>query len=129
MSENLQQNKIMENLQEELDRIDEKYPDDNENDNCARCFEKLDIYGRYLPDLMDNTPYDNFRDEFDIVPYSNTIEDSKAKIQHELNVARDCLDNRKDIEKQAIDSLSEGKHISQRKKFMKKRLHDEIVSF
>lgn len=107
MSENLKQKIIMEKLQEELDRLDEKYPDDND---CAKCFEKLDIYGWYLPNLADSA-HQPIAESIDIDTFTDALEDTRIKIQNELNSARDCLDNRTDIEKQAIDSLTEGKRI------------------
>lgn len=65
---------------------------------------------------MENLPSDqDYQDLSDIEPYSemetcsNTIADSKTKIQNDLSVARDILDGRREAEKQAIDSLWEGK--------------------
>lgn len=102
MSENLQQENIVKNFQDELDSIDEKYQDDTESENCAKCLEKLNIYTRFVADLI------NLHGDLDDVSISSTLEETNAKIQYDLNVVRDCLDNRKEIEKHAIDSLSEG---------------------
>lgn len=108
MSENLQQENIVKNFQDELDSIDEKYQDDTESENCAKCLEKLNIYTRFVADLIDRGLFHNLHGDLDDVSISSTLEETNAKIQYDLNVVRDCLDNRKEIEKHAIDSLSEG---------------------
>lgn len=110
MSENLERNKIVKSLQDELDRIDRKYPDDSESDNCAKCLEKLEVYTRFTPDLVDSSRYSHVQDDFYIETLSNTLDEVNAKIRNDLIVARDCLENRKEIEREAIDSLVEGKH-------------------
>lgn len=70
MSENLEQESIIEDLEDAVDSIDEKYHDNIEN--CAK------------------------------------VEATNAKVQQDLNTLRDCLESRKEIEKQAVESLAEG---------------------
>lgn len=97
MSENLQQEKIIKDLQDALDSIDEKYHDDT--GNCEKCIEKLNVYTRFVTDLCDKGVCSH---------YQQDLEATTAKVQHDLNTVRDCLGSRKEIEKQAIESLSEG---------------------
>lgn len=97
MSENLQQEIIMKDLQDALDSIDEKYQDDTEN--CAKCTEKLNIYTRFITGLSN-------RDSGPIC--QQDLDAKNAEIQEDLKTVRDCFDSRKEIENQAIASLSEG---------------------
>lgn len=99
MSENLQLENEMKNLQEELECIDKKYPYDTED--CANCMEKLTVYTRFIADLSNKELCLHFQQNLD-------IQTTNARVQHDLNTVRDCLDGRKEIEKQAIESLSDG---------------------
>lgn len=69
MSENLEQENIIEDLEDAVDSIDENH--DN-IENCAK------------------------------------VEATNAKVQQDLSTLRDCLESRKEIEKQAVESLAEG---------------------
>lgn len=113
MSENLEQSNIIKKFQDELDRIDQKYPEDTDIDNCAKCFEKLSAYTRFTMDLIDSGRHYHFHDHPKMVSdetVSIKLEETKAKIQLDLNVVRDSLGNQEEIEKQANDSILEGKH-------------------
>lgn len=109
MSENLQNfEDFIKNLNDDLDTVDEKYPDEQESDNCAKCLEKLNIYTRYTMALINSNSRDNVESQQSIP--SPLCTDGNPKIQDDLNVVRNVLDNRIQLEEQAIDSLLEGKN-------------------
>lgn len=112
MSEHLQNfEDFIKNLNDDLDTVDEKYPDEQESDNCAKCLEKLNIYTRYTMALINSKCYhsrDNVESQQSIP--SPLCTDGNPKIQDDLNVVRNVLDNRIQLEEQAIDSLLEGKN-------------------
>lgn len=107
MSENLQQENIIKALQDALDSVDEKYHDNTRSENCTKCLEKLNIYAQFTSDLINRCLCPHFHHDSDDVPKCK-LEETNSKVQHDLNTVRDCLDSRKEIEKQAIESLSEG---------------------
>lgn len=106
MSENLQQENIMKKLQDELDGVDEKYLGDSESENCAKCVEKLNIYTQFISDSFNGGLH--FHHDSDDVLMCSALEETNAKVQHDLNTIRECFDSRKEFETQAMDSLSEG---------------------
>lgn len=106
MSENSQQNfkDFVKNLNDELSGIDQKYPDANESDNCAKGLEKLNVYTRFTTDLINSgLCY--------ALEYSEngTIAIENLQSQNALNDVRNVLNNRIEMEEQAIDSLLKGK--------------------
>lgn len=113
MSENQVQNfgDFVQSLNDELHTVDQKYSDDGENANCAKCWEKLNIYARYTTNLINNGRYYS-RDisENESIPSRSLCSDGNTNIQANMNAVRSCLHNRIQMEDQAIDSLLQGKH-------------------
>lgn len=85
-------------------------PKGSENDKCCEILEKIDIYSNFMWDLLNRMACKNGKipDDLDNISITSSLEDANAKIQSDLNVVRDCLDNRKQTELHAIDLLSEG---------------------
>lgn len=101
----------IENLNKELDVVDQKYPDDGESDNCAKCLEKLNVYTRYTMGLINNgwhylgkLGYENISN-FNV----SLCTDVPAAIQVDFKVVRDSFENPNQLKEQAIDSLLKGK--------------------
>lgn len=108
--ENLQQilGYFIENLNIELDAVNQKYPDDAESENSAKCLEKLNIYTRCTMNLI-NTGR-NYTEKFEYEQYTDNLDDGNAKTQNDLNVVHNCWDNRIKMVEQAISSILEGRH-------------------
>lgn len=105
MSENLQQENTMQNFPDELDA---KVENEVESEKCGEVLKKLNTYRRFITDLINRVDFQENHACLDDVPISSTLEEANAQIHDDLNVARDCLDNRKEIENHAIDLLLEG---------------------
>lgn len=99
MSENLHQNFeiSVKNLNDELTCIDQKYPNRDESDNCAKCMEKLNVYTRFTTDLINNS----LCQSPDLSENENDSEESPS--QNASDVATIQMQER------AIDSLIQGK--------------------
>lgn len=111
MSENFESFEVfLKNLNDDLNTIDEKYPNDEENDSCTKCMEKLNIYTRYTMALI-NSGWFHARDNAEAtqsIPSRSLCTDGSSKIQEDLIAVRNCLDDRIQLEEQAIDSLFQG---------------------
>lgn len=109
MSENLQEEENeVHNCQDELHGIVGSHSERSVNEKCAEIIEKINIYNDFITYLLNRVVFPHLDDDCNDVALPSTLEDANSKIQCDLNVVRDCLDNRKQIEEHAIDLLSEG---------------------
>lgn len=88
MSENQQQNfeDFIKNRNTELHIVDQKYSNKMSKAN-------------YTTDLIINS-----------IPSRSMCTDANTNIQDDMNLVRNCLDNRLQMDEQAIDALLQGKH-------------------
>lgn len=82
--------KFIQNLNDELGAISQKYPKNEEANDDSRWHSPDDVRTESTLNRLLCT-------------------DGNAKIQNNLNAVRNCLGNRIQVEQQAIESLSEGK--------------------
>lgn len=114
MSEHLQNfEDFLKSLNGELSALDEKHPADEKNDSCTKCLEKLNIYTRSTMSLLNSGWYHALhKNAVEVTASRSLCTDGHAKIQQDFNVVRNCLDNRIQLEEQAIDSLVQGKKLT-----------------
>lgn len=110
MSEYQQQNfeDFIKNLNDELYSIDQKYSNETDNENCTKCLEKLTVYTRCTTHLLNNCygrHSSQSAGEIESVPRR-----SNANIHDDMNLVRTRLEHRIQMDEQAIDSLSQGRH-------------------
>lgn len=107
MSENFEQENLIKNLQNALNSIDEKYPDELDSENGEKCLEKLNVYVQFTMDLLNTGLHPHHGVDDASMPCA-ALEGTFAKVQHDFDTVRDYLVNENEIEKRAIESLSEG---------------------
>lgn len=110
MSKNVENfEEFLKNLNEELEAVCQQHPnDDGENDDCADFSDKLNIFSRYMMELIDSGLCDDV--EIESTPSQSMCTDGNTKIQSDLNKVRICLENHIQLADHAIDSLLEGKN-------------------
>lgn len=113
-----------ENLQQNQDQqIRLQNFNDIENDDCSKSFDKLSIHTQqYTTDLPTSGryySYDEWSSGHTSYYYAN------ARIQNDLNVVRDCLGQRMQMEEQTIDLIMEVERMVQLMLNEYSRLHDD----
>lgn len=107
----------VERMRAELAAVDAKYNGSDEEDECAKYREKLNIYQRYTDDLINNGfqylgVIEHLRKELAANDTSSVGSNSSIcedTVNADINFIRKCLESRTGMEEKAIDSLIEGK--------------------
>lgn len=104
---------FVKNLNAEMNAVNRKYPNAEDN-NCGSCLEKLNIFTRYTETLADNCQNLHGKVHTESMPSGSICTGANTKIRDDLNVVRNCLENRIQMEEQAIETLLEGRNGAKR---------------